>query len=75
VPDDIPAIDDQPLALRLTEDQKAAARRGVLWRYEHGRLDAEETRDVLCALGLISYADAGRNSRKAPRGPRNRAAS
>jgi hypothetical protein len=75
MPDDIPAIDDQPLALRVTDEQIAAARRAVLLRHDRGELDAAETRDVLGMLGLVPYDGAGRTSQKPPRDRRNRVAS
>jgi hypothetical protein len=70
MPDDIPAIDEMPVALRVTDEQISAARRGVLWRYQHGKLTAEEAHDALAALGLITYEGDGRASTRAPRGPR-----
>lgn len=62
MPDDIPPIDDLPLALRISPEQTAAARRAVLWRYDRGEVDATQARDALAALGLIPYEGSGRTS-------------
>lgn len=54
--DDIPGSDELPRAPRITDDDRAAARRAVLWRYDRGLLTAMEARNALDAIDLLRDA-------------------
>ena len=58
--DDIPATDEAPRAHRVTPEDRAAARRAVLWRVEQGRATRADARDALAALGLLVDVDTRR---------------